>query len=169
MRIVGLDLSLTATGIATDTRTVTVAPTRLKLTGAARLAWLRDTIAEHCTNVNLAVLEGYAYGSKHAREALGELGGVIRVMLWDRQIPTTVIPPATLKQYATGNGNATKQAMVLAAQRHLDYKGTDHNCADAMWLAAAARDHYRIASHTLPASQRDVLRTIKWPPIHTTR
>lgn len=165
MRIVGLDLSLTATGIATDTHTIRVAPTRLKLAGPARLAWLRDTIAEHVTNADLAIIEGYAYGTKHQREALGELGGVIRVMLWDHQIAHTTIPPATLKQYATGHGNAQKQTMVLAAQRHLGYTGNDHNCADALWLAAAAKDHYRLATPALPATQRALLHTIKWPPI----
>ena len=165
MRVIGLDLSLTATGIATDTATYTLSSRKLGLTGTARLAWYRDQITIHATHADLAIIEGYAYGAIHKREALGELGGTIRLALWDHQIPYIDIPPKLLKKYATGNGNATKPEMVLAAQRHLGYTGTDHNCADAMWLRAIAIDHYtpgRTPNPTRP-ERDELLAQITWP------
>ena len=40
----------------------------------------------------------------------------------------------TIKKTATGNGNANKELMIAAAQGRLNYTGTDHNQADALWV-----------------------------------
>ena len=80
-------------------------------------------------------MEGYAYGAKLNREKLGELGGVVklatRLVLYSE--PTS-IPPTTLKAFATGNGRASKEDMVRAAQE-FDPEITNDNLADAYLLA----------------------------------
>src|SRR6266498_163508 len=92
LRIVGLDLSLTGTGIADGDHLRTL---RTGLIGPARLAALRDEILRVVLGVgtlpwtqapaepaSLTVIEGYSYGSKGSSAyQLGELGGVIRLGL----------------------------------------------------------------------------------------
>jgi len=49
VNVVGLDLSLTATGVATEAGTEVL---RTDLRGCDRLAWLRDAVMAHCTPVD---------------------------------------------------------------------------------------------------------------------
>jgi Holliday junction resolvasome RuvABC endonuclease subunit len=161
IRVVGCDPSLTALGLATPEgpRTLT---TRLR--GPVRLAWLRDEVLtaldlhdDPTAWTALAAVEGYSYDSGHAAHQLGELGGVLRLAFWERRIPYVVIPPSTLKQYATGRGNAGKEEVLAAAIRRLGYQGHDHNQADALWLRAMAMDHYGHPLCAIPATQRAAL------------
>lgn len=166
MRVIGLDLSLTATGIATDTGTSTI--TTPKLDGMERLDRLRSLIRVAAQDAHLVIIEGYAYGAGRSggtthSHALGELGGVIRLDLYDRGIPHVDIPPATLKKYATGKGNASKAEILAAAIRRLGYPGADHNEADAMWLHAIGRDAYQLGLPHVPLSHRAALDKITWP------
>lgn len=141
--VVGLDLSLTSTGVATVTATMTaterVTPPR-GCTGTARLRHIRDAVTNRVAGVrpDLVTVEGYSYGSRvtHAH-SLGELGGVIRLALTETGVHWVAIPPATLKRYATGRGNADKHEMVAAAIRRLRYDGSSPDEADALWLAHA--------------------------------
>jgi hypothetical protein len=60
------------------------------------------------------------------------------------------VAPATLKKFATGKGNADKDAMIAAAVRRLAEdtsrlaetcrKGMTHNTADALWLYWFAKE-----------------------------
>ncbi len=47
-----------------------------------------------------------------------------------------------IKKYATGNGNANKAAMVVAAKEKYKYDGISDNEADAMHLYNLAKDQY---------------------------
>lgn len=143
--VVGIDLSLTATGIAyADGSTVTIATKGL--TGPARLIHVRDAVraaldvAEFAPD--LVVLEGYAFGRPAQAHQMGELGGVVRVALHEEAIEFpemrwAVVPPAKLKKFATGKGTADKTAMVVAARERLGWTGMDNNAADALWLRMA--------------------------------
>lgn len=111
--VIGLDLSLTSTGIATPDGEIALrsGPT----TGMERLAFIRaeiSTIARSYVDP-VVYIEGYSFSSRasHAHAA-GELGGVIRLMLWTDAIPYVDIPPATVKKFATGKGNANKDLVV---------------------------------------------------------
>lgn len=161
MRVVGLDLSLTATGIADAEGGEQVARTRLL--GMARLALLRDTVLDHCAGVDLVVIEGYSFNSRQGGEHLGELGGVVRLGLWEAQVPFVEVSPASLKMYATGKGNAGKAEVLVSAVRRLNYDGSDNNCADALWLRAMALDHYGEPVVTVPQSHRRGLEKVAWP------
>lgn len=133
--IVGLDLSLTATGFANDEH-ANVYKSRKR--GVERLADLRDfvtlMVSGYPDEPVLVVLEGYSYASGHQAHQLGELGGVIRLALHEMRVAYVEVAPATLKKFATGKGNANKSAMGLAAARN-GYDGPgDDNAIDAWWL-----------------------------------
>lgn len=139
--VTGLDLSLTATGIATAHGVHTVTS---KLRGPARLVELRDRIMAHCLTTDVVAIEGYSMGGQRGSagvgQALGELGGVVRVALWEAGITYVELSPSSLKKYATGKGNANKETMLLAAAKRAADIGveiTNNNEADAFFLRAA--------------------------------
>lgn len=173
MNILGLDLSLTSTGVAHPDGTVE--RLRPKSFGMERLAWFRSTIedlvfdrtAERSPVLDLVAIEGYSMGpqrgSSGIAQALGELGGVVRLLLYDLEVPTVEIPPSTLKKFATGKGNASKEEMLVAAVRRLGYEGSSNDEADALWLRVAALDAYGLPEIEMPKAQRDALGKVDWP------
>ena len=125
--VVGIDPSLTATGVCWPDGTTEVItwPGR----GVDRLAevawWVETTFAHrsHDPAVErrrqvLVAIEGYSMGSarqqSHAH-GLGELGGVLRLSLRREGFSFIDVPPATVKKYATGKGNANKDLVRDAA------------------------------------------------------
>lgn len=164
MNVMGLDLSCVKTGVALpDGSVLTIVAPDCANRGAARLRHIRNCVRDLFARVELAVIEGYAFGAINQREALGEVGGVVRLALFESRIPYAVVPAKTLKKYATGNGNASKAMMVAAAQRHLGYRGSDDNEADALWLRAIALDAYDLPLAAMP--DREMLKVVKWPKI----
>lgn len=135
--VVGIDASLTRTGIAcADGRLVSIAPKRRRDDRAARL-WefaraLRPLIPRGEAG---AVIEGYAVTANRGRSGahLAELGGVIRLTLFEFAVPWVEVAPSTLKKFATGNGHADKAAMVAAAVEAGGAPANDDE-ADAFWL-----------------------------------
>lgn len=89
--IIGLDLSLTGTGVAVCTRSDLIGDVTWDvqkiltkgLNNTARLRTIRDTILRIIDVWNPAAvyLEGYAYGRPNQAHQVGELGGVVRVAL----------------------------------------------------------------------------------------
>lgn len=131
--IVGLDLSLTATGMATAAGVQVLRP---KTRGLVRLVEIREWVLDGIgRQTYTAVVEGYSYASKFSHaHSLGELGGVVKVALAERQIDVCVVEPKLLKKFAANNGNASKADMLDAARR-AGYEGSnDDNAVDAWWL-----------------------------------
>jgi Holliday junction resolvasome RuvABC endonuclease subunit len=169
MNFLGLDLSLTATGVSPDnedTRTLKVGE---KFDSVARLALLRDLIVDQVRvgiRPDVVVLEGYSFGSRYNREALAELGGVVRLALFDEGLPITVVPPGVLKKFATGRGTATKTDMAIAAYKRAGMEFEDDNQCDAWWARQMGVTRYEPKRGVdLPAAQREVVNQIPWPPI----
>ncbi len=166
MRIVGLDLALTATGIADEHGTRCF---RSKSRGMERL----DEILTQVRGTGeprpeLVVIEGYSFGSHsaHAHE-LGELGGVIRYDLWRVQIPYVDVAPAVLKKFTTGKGNASKFEVIAAAIRRWGFEGSDENEADAYMLRMMGLCHYDVPAVMpdleVPGYAREGLAKVQWP------
>jgi len=134
--VVGLDLSLRATGYASSRGERIL---RSSLRGGARLEHLRDQLRGHLADdaPALVVMEDYAFsrGQAHAHE-LGEWGGVARLTLFEADLHWMTVKPTTLKVYATGRGNADKDAVLVSAVRRLGYSGESNDEADALWLRA---------------------------------
>lgn len=162
LRIVALDLSITATGMCLpDGRTETIA-TNAK-DGDKRLVTITDRIMRAVlTGVDLAVVEGPVVRSS-AAVTIGMVHGSVRELLIRHSVPYVVIPPATLKAYATGKGNADKTAMAIAALKRAGREFADDNQCDAFWLRAAGLDWYGAPEFEVPKTQRDRLTKVTWP------
>lgn len=165
--IVGLDLSLRATGIDYGTGGPKVIHT--KCSGVPRLAWYREQILEviALTIPDLAVIEDYAFSraAAHAHQ-LGELGGVIRLALWDRDITTVEIVPSSLKKWLTGKGNAGKDDMVAVAAR-LGCPANNNNAVDAWALRQMALYEYGCGEVPATGYRDEAVAKITWPAIAT--
>lgn len=119
-RIIGLDLSLTSTGVALpDGTTVTLRPQHVDPRGR-RLndlgGQLTPLLAQWTPQV--AVLEGHAPGGRgwRSRTYRAEWYGLALTMLQRFRVAVVEVAPAKLKLYATGHGRSEKPAMVAAAE-----------------------------------------------------
>lgn len=158
MTVIGLDLSLSRTGIAEHDGTARVV--KGKGDGVPRLLAIEKEVLAavwRSPTKALAVIEGYTYATTHAAHVLGELGGVIRVALWRDDVRYVVIAPGTLKKYATGKGNAGKIEVIQAAGKRLGYEGHDDNEADALWLRAIGLELLGTPEVVMPLSHREAL------------
>lgn len=177
-RVIGLDLSIAATGYADnhggEIRTTTfhtdpkdydknAAGTRKRLTTIT--TGITSGIGDGPTPV-LVVVEGPSYGSKgNALHQLAGLWWLIYDALTRAELPVAVVPPGVLKKYATGKGTADKTAMAVALQKRADIELGDDNRVDAWWLVAAGLEHLEYPVVSLPAPQRAVLAGITWPEV----
>ncbi len=111
----------------------------------------------------LVIVEGYSLASpgRLSLVRLGELGGVVRLRLFELGIPYVEIPPTSLKRYATGNGSAKKPAMQAAAAE-LGGVALNDDEADAFLLRHLGRAAYGL--EPLPPDHRlEVVSSITWP------
>jgi Holliday junction resolvasome RuvABC endonuclease subunit len=180
-RVIGLDLSLTSTGLADSAgawlRTSTIAsnspgPNAQLTEHRRRLRGIVHEITDHISSQGayptLVVIEGPSYGSKGA--GTWDRGGlwwlVVDYLLGGlerHRHPIAVVPPAALKKYATGRGNADKTAMAVALQRRMHIELGDDNQTDAWWLCAAGLDHLGHPVVDMPKDHRAALSKVAWP------
>ncbi|MEU3020842.1 crossover junction endodeoxyribonuclease RuvC [Nocardiopsis sp. NPDC007018] len=171
-KVIGLDLSLTSTGIALTNGTTIVIKGAASL-GDWRLCRIRDAVA-HAIDTDrpdLVVIEDLP---THAKSAglTGMVHGAVRALLVDREIPYALISPATLKAYATGKGNADKAGMLWSAYRwgskeFANDRGGDQ--CDAWWLRAAGLQWLGHPEFDLPAAQVARLDKAQWPQMEVAR
>jgi len=162
--VLGLDLSLTGTGIAYPDGSTTTIRTRFA-DGDRRLLHIQAAIADALDpDIRLVVLEDLP---THAKSAgiTGMVHGAVRAVLLDHGVPYVLLAPATLKAYATGRGNADKTAMAVAALKRADVEFGDDNQCDAWWCRAAGLDRLGTPPVALPQVQRDRLDKATWPTI----
>ncbi|MFJ3587494.1 hypothetical protein ACIQUY_29440 [Streptomyces sp. NPDC090231] len=166
LRVIGLDLSLTSTGVALpDGRTYRIR-TRQK-DGDRRLLVIRDRIREALAEQrpHLAVVEDLPVHAMAAGRT-GHVHGVVKAELLDAGVPYALVVPATLKSYACDHGNADKARMAAAAYvaagvEFTDDKGGD--MCDAWWLRATGHDALGQPLFGMPRAQRDRLLKVSWP------
>lgn len=186
MHCVGLDLSLAATGWATirpgetglrhglvpssppggateDYYPLTL--TRLRKIAARVLQRIRE--GRQDGDPMVVAIEGPSYGNAgvqgyHARAGLM---WILYHLIEKEATAVAIVPPASLKRYMTGNGNADKAAMVAAVQRA--FPGnliTDDNEADALGLAAmVARQLNQPVEASVQRCHPQALNGVPWP------
>ncbi|PJN38962.1 hypothetical protein CG747_20675 [Streptomyces sp. CB02959] len=166
-RILGLDLSLTSTGVALPDGTTYRIKTRSQ-DGDHRLVIIRDHLRRMLSThgpVHLAVVEDLPRNAM-AAGATGMVQGIARCELADAEVPVAFVVPATLKSYAADHGRADKARMANAAYlaagvQFADDPGGDQ--CDAWWLRAAGHDRVGTPLFDLPEAQRARLAKAKWP------
>jgi Holliday junction resolvasome RuvABC endonuclease subunit len=169
-RILGLDLSLTATGVAWEGGTEVLSFPKLR--GFDRIERINSAIWEHfgpgkpSEHETVVVIEGYSFGSiGRAVYDIAELGGVTRYLFHERGLRYVEVPPATLKKFATGKGNAGKDEVLAAAIRRFGFAGSNNNEADAWMLFQMGRAAYCSPPIVPTDYQREALAKIEWPEL----
>lgn len=165
MIFVGLDLSLNATGFCLYDSEADKAETgRLdklvdKARGVQRIQrqyeWFCSLygpcgraggIQPACTAV-----EGYSYGSKgNSSYQIGELGGVVRLCLYSLKVPLVEFSPSSLKLFATGKGNASKEEVAHSASQIYGIAFPNSDECDAFILSQMAHAYFTEAKQRRP-------------------
>lgn len=169
--VVGLDLSLTSTGVARPDGVFTIQSAGKKtdnlLDRSYRLARLRLKITRACDGADLVVIENPAYnsrsGSAHDRSGLWWM--VVR-WLHASKIPVATVTPQQLQKYATGKGRADKfavHAAVIKRYPDIPIKGPDE--ADALVLRAIGCEYLGQPLAQVPQTHRAALDAVHWPEV----
>lgn len=174
---VGIDLSLTNTGIAIWTEGDDVGLHSIKSSGhkgdtlAQRYQRLNGIADEVMSSMPRAgkvsvCIEAPSFNSTggHSHDRSGLWWTVLNA-LTAHEYPVTEVSPTQVKVFATGKGNASKGAVVDAVARRWPHVATngDDNLADALVLAtigAAQRGFTDVVD--LPLTHTRALDTIKW-------
>lgn len=168
MKVLGLDLSLSAPGIAL------VQPPEAPLGWLVKVGALRD--AARLTHIGHAVheaveefkpdvvaIEGYSFGSQAQAHHIGELGGVVRYLLFASNVPYVEIPVGKWRKQLFGR-NVPKDAV-----RHEAFKryGIEFDSLDVLEAWCVATAVYRLHEGLdRPAPVRRARRTA--PPVAAT-
>lgn len=175
--VAGIDLSLTATGVACVfdiDGELAIATTTLGAKGrraddlstrGTRLRKLRDEIHEACQQPALVVIEGPSFGSlggsTHDRSGLWWL--VVEPFL-EADVPVAVVPPMTRAKFATGTGKAKKDDVVAAMTARFPTVGlaNDNEC-DALALAGMGMVKLGRPLDQASATQLATVSQVAWP------
>ena len=142
--IIGLDLSLCATGVVVINEKGNILEKELvesssKEENTPRLTKICITIMKIVNSYkpNLVILEGPTFGVQKTISIfqLGELAGVVKEKLFIQNIPFIIVPPSVLKKFITGKGNAPKDIMMLKIYKKYGIEFENNNLADAYALA----------------------------------
>jgi len=148
--VLGLDLSLTATGVAVVTAQGKLAATETltsKLRGAERLRDLCDRIAQVIALYEPDDVVAEYYGVDRTRSSSVQtvwLHGAVHLALHAKSMQALYIAPSTLKKWMTGRGaKVEKPEMVAAIERSYGFAVRDHNAAEAAGLAVLGLERAR--------------------------
>lgn len=178
MKVIGIDPSMTATGLCawhgTTSTIKTVAKqrdNRLRVIreAVAEIAYAPGTVLNRCQYpVSLAVVEMPSPGLKgSAILSLHMVQAAVRMALMDAGVPYVTVLPQYVKAYA-GWARNDKEAMARAAYETDGSVFEDDNQCDAWWLRQMAMDHYgllRLGTRRVSATQRAWLDKVEWPDL----
>jgi len=71
--------------------------------------WILDKVVKH--KVECVYIEGYAFNAVGRVFQIAENTGVLKYRLWSNNLNCITVPPTVIKKFATGKGNANKEAM----------------------------------------------------------
>lgn len=135
----GLDVSLTSTGAVRllNNNMVNNAAIGSKFLGVHRLVDIEEKVnifLNQCSD-DLVLIEDYAFSKANKAHQMGELGGVIRRMLFKKQIRWIVVGTSQLKKFATGKGNCPKDLILMNVYKKWGVEFATSDEADAYVLA----------------------------------
>ena len=168
MKLLGLDLSLTSTGYCFDGESGVIST---GLTGTERLEAVKDDISNLliANKIECVLLEGYSFASRSGQAfSIGELGGVIRLLIHNLGIKLVEIPPTCRAKFATGKGNASKNEVISAISARTGIvwgnPGADDKC-DAWILEEMALAFMEKPRFSWPATNMSALDKVDWGPL----
>lgn len=175
MRILGLDLSLRATGyvLLDEDQVVWHGVVGDDKPGVERLAmfddWIRSTLGTarperiplsrffDPINLDHVAIEGYSYGSPQGQTqafSLGELGGVVRLAIHQARVPMAIIAPGTWKKVLCGNGSLGKTPATLELYKRYGVEFAKQDTLDAWAVATCLRRQLLGLDKPEPKSRR---------------
>lgn len=173
--VAGFDLSLTASGIVLldmNGNIIIRRVIKVKSRGSERLHDIQNEIRAiiEKRSIKLVCIENYSFGSRNNREIMGELGGVIRLLLYRKNIDFLTPTPGQVKKFATGSGNGdetTKEKVMMNVFKIWGFEAKDNNEADAYTLARIALaivQKNEIVDYKLLKHQKEVVNVVLNPP-----
>jgi len=170
MLIIGIDPSLTATGIVVlrdgEVELAEKTKDRPELGTIKRVTDIRFRIGSIIDNLetkeewdnkwqapDLIVIEGFSYGSKgRSVFDIAYLGWRIREQLEQLKeqdnVPWIEVPPTQLKKFATGKGNTNKEIILQQVYKRWEYETDNNNIADAFVLAKIGEAYFKAKNET---------------------
>lgn len=175
MKVLALDLSLTATGWADNDGQGTISPKKRPSDIYGTVSTIQEiysAVSEKVSGSDVVVIEGPSfdslYGKAHERAGLWWR---IALYVLALGIPLVVIPPSQIKKWATGKGNAKKDEVVasvvkLCVKHFPEREVINNNEADAlaMWMMAAHK--YGFACGGATVAREEVCNKIDWPAVN---
>lgn len=179
--VAGIDLSLASTGLALATwhdgvREQDIQRIQSKGQAGATLTQRRDRLHRLCAAISdragcadLVVIEGPSYGTSREQAAARHDRSGLWWLLVDNLVETfgsrvAEVPPSVRAKYATGVGNAGKDAVLAAAvKRYPDWDITGNDVADAVILAAMGARHLGHPIDSLPQVHLAAMTKVRWP------
>lgn len=171
---VGIDLSLSGTGLCliySDYSIILNSLLSVKTTETSlRLFLLRNEL-NNCLKdhkIKLCCIEGPSFGSKDGGRLfqIGEWTGVVKLLLFELNIPVVIAVPSQLKKYISGTGkDIKKEHIMLDVYKKYGHEFRDNNIADAYVLSRIARDYsFLIENNEIPSGlfkyQEDVIKAM---------
>ena len=176
-RAVGIDLSLTGTGLAAITTTtggfdLAVATVASKGTRGDTLRQRRDRlygivfeVSQWASGADVVVVEAPAFSKNNAStwDRAGLWWGVIDLLLVD-QHRVAIAPPNVVKKFATNRGNADKPAVAVGIARLWgdDCKCSNDNEYDALTMATMGAQRLGIDGVPTRAHHAAALESVAW-------
>lgn len=141
------------------------------LSGTDRLASISEDVVNLiiANKIECVLLEGYSFASRSGQAfSIGELGGVIRLSIYELGIPVVEIPPTCRAKFATGKGNASKNEVISAvsAKTGITWQnpGADDKC-DAWILEEMGLAFLEKSRYPWPSTHLSALEKIDWSPL----
>lgn len=166
---VGLDLSLTGTGVTilkdsthVCSTTIRSRPPKVATPEAEieRLNIIIESVVEYLKKglgeaPRLVVIEGLAFSARNTTAVmqLAGLSYMTRSRLLKEEWPFLVVAPTTLKKYITGKGNSPKELMLLEVYRRYGIAFLDNNQCDSFGLALIGNEMFSSEKQNIPEKQ----------------
>lgn len=172
--VMGLDPSLTATGVCVGWSEPTRIVTRVRTKSTTPMVTRMRDISRQVTalardnDTGIVIVETPIMYAAHPGPLLdlAGLGWVLRTQLDAHGVTIVEVAGSQLKKWATGSGGSKKVHMVTSARERLGYQGHDDNEADALWLWDLGIAAYGDPAIVYPHHQLEVLAALTWPTVH---
>lgn len=181
MKVMGIDLALRNTGLVLidlfkgDVIKSENIVTKKEDDWISCVSKIETKVEEYLNEADMVYMENYSFNASHGREVLGEVGGVVKKLIVEKtgHLPR-LVPPLTLKLFATGKGRVPacpegevkstwgkRWTMEKVKQNFGQDFDTDHE-TDAFVAATIGRILYlvkkgKISINTLPEHQQRVI------------